>query len=64
VKHLAPDVLDLFRAVNLAQQRVGVLDQAWLPPPYVEASLMVIREQNLVNAENAAERARNKSHGS
>ena len=41
-----PDVVACFRAINLADGRISVTEQAALPPPYLEALSLISHEQN------------------
>jgi hypothetical protein len=61
----APDVVEVFRALNLSGASVGVSDQQELPPPYLEALALANFHQgarSVWRMENERKKARAKRH--
>jgi hypothetical protein len=46
MREITEDVYQIVQSVNLAQQAVPIIDQQRLPAPYVDAAMIIIREQN------------------
>lgn len=57
----SPDIIDVFRTLNLAGGRVSISDQANLPAPYLEALTLAAYHQNLAHADRMKRQSEKRS---
>ena len=52
VNLITPDLIEFFRAINLADGRISISEQDWLPYPFIQAVAIYSRQSALASADH------------
>jgi len=51
VNLITPDLVEFFRAVNLAEGKISIAEQDWLPYPFIQAVSIYLSQSRLASAD-------------